>query len=442
MEMLLVATFVVGYLAIVLEHNIHVNKSAPALIIGILCWTIYALQTDKSLDIVHLELHEHLAEIAGVLFFLLGAMTIVELIDAHEGFEVILKRINAKKKTGLLWMLCFLTFFLSALLDNLTTTIVMVSILRKLIKDRNTRLFFIGMVVISANAGGAWSPIGDVTTTMLWIGGQVSTANIIKMLIVPSLFCLIVPLSIATFIIRHKSKKENKLPAKPHEKEEKHSGGHFKHEIEILEREKKIILFAGVGALLFAPIFKTYTHLPPFMGIMLSLGVLWLLTEILHKDKNDEVKSPLSVMGVLKRVDTPSILFFFGILLAISSLQATGILKELATTLDHSVGNIYTIGYLLGLLSAIVDNVPLVAAAMGMYDLAQYPTDHVLWEFIAYCAGTGGSALIIGSASGVAAMGMERISFIWYLKNISWLALAGYSAGAFIYIVQIVIFHP
>jgi len=428
METLLVVIFVVGYLAIILEHNININKSAPALIIGILCWTVYILMAEKPTAEIHHELEVYVSEVASILFFLLGAMTIVELIDAHEGFDVITKRINTNSKSILIWIVCVLTFFLSALLDNLTTTIVMVSILRKLLKTRKDRLFFIGMVIISANAGGAWSPIGDVTTTMLWIGGQISSKNIVFTLILPSLVCMLVPLTISSFLIKGEveSPSGDDVEFRP---------THVPA-IRVSKFEKRLIFCAGIASLVFVPFFKSYTHLPPFMGMLFSLGCLWLLTEILHKDKNDEVKDPISVIGVLKKVDVPSVLFFFGILIAISSLQATGVLKSLAVFLDNSIGDIYLIGLALGVLSAIVDNVPLVAASMGMYDMVQYPMDHTLWEFIAYCAGTGGSALIIGSASGVAAMGMERINFIWYFKNIAWLALIGYFSGAGIYILQ------
>ncbi|MEM1138086.1 MAG: sodium:proton antiporter NhaD [Bacteroidota bacterium] len=433
METLLIFIFVVGYLAIILEHNIHINKSAPALIIGIMCWTVYILMTEKPVGEVHAELHEYIAEVASILFFLLGAMTIVELIDAHEGFDVVTKRINTTKKAKLLWIVCVLTFFLSALLDNLTTTIVMISILRKLILVRKDRLFFIGMVIISANSGGAWSPIGDVTTTMLWIGGQISSKNIVFTLILPSLVCMLIPVFISSLMVKGNLESpqgdEVNFKASPINLSETPV-------IHISKFEKRIVFCAGIASLIFVPFFKSYTHLPPFMGMFFSLGCLWLLTEIMHKDKNDEIKDPISVIGVLKKVDVPSVLFFFGILIAISSLQATGILKSLAVFLDNSIGNIYLIGLALGIFSAIVDNVPLVAAAMGMYNVIDFPLDHTLWEFIAYCAGTGGSALIIGSAAGVAAMGMERINFIWYFKNIAWLALVGYFAGAGVYILQ------
>lgn len=434
MTTLLITVFVIGYLAIALEHNIKVNKSAPALIVGVLCWTIYIVMSERPHHVIEHQLLEYIGEISGVLFFLLGAMTIVELIDAHEGFEVITNRITAKKQTTLLWIICILTFFLSAALDNLATTIVMISILRKLIKSHKKRIFFVGMVIIAANAGGAWSPIGDVTTTMLWIGGQVTTSSIITALILPSIICLIAPLIIATFLL----KGEVKTPSAA--STTKNTSGRvimFPADMKHISRSEKLtVFFLGIGVLVMVPIFKSITHLPPFMGILLGLGILWLVTEILHKSKNDEDKDPLSVIGVLRKVDVPSVLFFFGILVAISSLQATGLLKDLAEFMDERFGNLYTIGISLGLLSAIVDNVPLVAASMGMYELTQFPPDHLMWQFIAYCAGTGGSALIIGSAAGVAAMGMEKIPFGWYVRKISWLAVIGYFAGAGVFILQ------
>lgn len=432
MTSILIIVFVLGYLAIAFEHNIKVNKSAPALIVGVLCWTIYIMMSDRPHHVIEHQLHEYIGEISGVLFFLLGAMTIVELIDAHEGFEVITKRITAKKQTTLLWIICLLTFFLSAALDNLATTIVMISILRKLIKSHKKRIFFVSMVVISANAGGAWSPIGDVTTTMLWIGGQVTASKIVSSLILPSFVCLIVPLAIASFFMKGEVRS-------PKESEEKKTTRIIMVPADLKQisrAEKLTVFFLGIGVLVMVPIFKSVTHLPPFMGILLGLGILWLVTEILHKSKNDEDKDPVSVIGVLRKVDVPSVLFFFGILVAISSLQATGLLKDLALFMDERFGNLYSIGISLGLLSAIVDNVPLVAASMGMYELTQFPPDHLMWQFIAYCAGTGGSALIIGSAAGVAAMGMEKIAFGWYVRKISWLAIIGYFAGAGVFILQ------
>ena len=421
MEIAIIITFILGYLFITLEHSININKAATALLTGVLCWTLYIISASDS-HLISEQLTEHLGEIAGIIFFLMGAMTIVELIDAHDGFEVITNAISTTSKRKLIWIICFLTFFLSAVLDNLTTTIVMVSLLRKLISDKNDRMLFIGMVVIAANAGGAWSPIGDVTTTMLWIGGQITTKNIILKLIIPSLVCLIIPLIAVMFMLKGNSEKpvlsdtDDKPAASPF--------------------ERNAIFFSGIGALLFVPVFKTITHLPPFMGMLFGLGLLWVISELIHKDKDESDKSTYSVLHALRKIDMPSVLFFLGILISISALQSTGQLTQLASIMDEKIGNINLIVISIGLLSAIVDNVPLVAASMGMYDLQTYPTDHYFWEFLAYCAGTGGSALIIGSAAGVAAMGMEKIDFFWYLKKISWLALIGYFAGAIIYILQ------
>jgi Na+/H+ antiporter NhaD/arsenite permease-like protein len=373
------------------------------------------------------QLYEHFGQISAILFFLLGAMTIVELIDAHDGFDVITSKITTKDKRKLLWIISFVTFFLSAVLDNLTTTIVMVSLLRKLIPDKQTRMFYIGMVVIAANAGGAWTPIGDVTTTMLWIGGRITTANIMIKLILPSLACLVIPLTLVSF--RIKGKIENILIS---ENEQRNKASSF---------EQKLILALGIGALVFVPIFKTVTNLPPFMGILYGLGVLWVATEIIHKNKNDEDKESYSVVQALRKADVPSVLFFLGILVAIAALESTHQLADLAVYMERMIGNINIIVISIGLLSAIIDNVPLVAATMGMYDLQTFPTDHYFWEFIAYCAGTGGSCLIIGSAAGVAAMGMEKIDFFWYVKKIAGLALLGYFAGAFVYMAQHYLFE-
>jgi Na+/H+ antiporter NhaD/arsenite permease-like protein len=419
---ILIATiFVLGYAAIAFEHPIKINKTASALLTGVLCWVVYIMSSSDT-HLVSEQLYEHLGQISGILFFLLGAMTIVELIDAHDGFDVITSKIKTTDIRKLLWIICIVTFFLSAVLDNLTTTIVMVSLLRKLITNKKTRMFFIGMVVVAANAGGAWTPIGDVTTTMLWIGGQITTGNIIIKLILPSLICLLVPLTIIS--LRMKGKIET---VEIVENEEKDKTSSF---------ERNLILGLGVGALIFVPVFKTITHLPPFMGILFGLAILWVATEIIHKNKNDEEKSVYSVVHALRKADVPSVLFFLGILVAISALESTRQLADLALFMDRMIGNIKIIVISIGLLSAIVDNVPLVAAGMGMYDMQTYPTDHYFWEFVAYCAGTGGSCLIIGSAAGVAAMGMEKIDFFWYLKKISWLALLGYFAGAFAFLAQ------
>jgi len=442
MFILMIVVFVLGYAAIVLEHPLKVDKAASALLLGVTTWVIFVFGSSEILlsnedyleylqlkpdgnftdYIVHHELLHHLGEISEILFFLLGAMTIVELIDAHEGFRIITDKITTTKRGKLLWILSILTFFFSAALDNLTTSIVMVALLRKLIKDKTDRWFFAGMVILAANAGGAWSPIGDVTTIMLWVGGQVSTVNIIVNLIIPSLVCMIVPLIYLSFTM--KGNVERPLGMLELE--------HLKEPTTLFER--KLIFFLGVGGLLFVPVFKTVTHLPPYMGMLFSLGVLWVVTELMHKSKNEEEKSHVTVIGVLKKVHIPSILFFLGILTAVASLQSAGHLGLLANYLDEKVGNIYAINMIIGTLSAIVDNVPLVAGAMGMYDMTVYPTDHIFWEFLAYCAGTGGSMLIIGSAAGVAVMGMEKIDFIWYLKKISLLAMFGYIAGAVTYI--------
>ncbi len=421
MGIIISATFIIGYIFIALEHKININKAAVALLTGVLCWTLYILTSNDSL-LISEQLTEHLGEISGILFFLMGAMTIVELIDAHDGFEVITKTITTVNKRKLIWIIGFLTFFLSAVLDNLTTTIVMVTLLRKLIWDKNERMLFIGLVVIAANSGGAWSPIGDVSTTMLWIGGQVSTGNIIVKLIVPSLVSLIVPLAAFTFVL-----KGNLSGTSPSADDDKPTASDF---------ERKLIFFSGIGTLLFVPVFKTLTHLPPFMGMMFGLGVLWVISEIIHKDKDEREKSAYSVLHALRKIDMPSVLFFLGILISISALQSAGQLAHLASFMTEKIGNITIEVLSIGLLSAIVDNVPLVAAAIGMYDLQTYPTDHFFWEFLAYCAGTGGSALIIGSAAGVAAMGMEKITFFWYIKKISFIALLGYFAGAITYILQ------
>jgi NhaD family Na+/H+ antiporter len=418
---LLIAVFVIGYLAIALEHSIKINKAATALVTGIVCWTLFILSSNDSGPVVE-GLGHHLGELSQILFFLLGAMTIVELIDAHDGFEIITKRITTKKKKKLIWIICLLTFFLSAVLDNLTTTIVMVSLVRKLMADKKDRLMFTGAIVIAANAGGAWSPIGDVTTTMLWIGGQITAVNIITKLILPSMVCLLVPLLSFQFLLK------GNVTAP---KEAEDAGIFLPNEL-----HRKIVFFSGISILLMVPVFKTITHLPPFMGILLGLGILWIIVEILHSDKDEHDRNQYTVAYALRKIDTPSILFFLGILLAIAALESAGQLQQLAGAMDAKIKDLNIVVLAIGLLSSVVDNVPLVAASMGMYSLEQYPTDHYFWEFLAYATGTGGSALIIGSAAGVAAMGIEKIDFMWYLKKISWLALMGYFAGALIYILQ------
>jgi Na+/H+ antiporter NhaD/arsenite permease-like protein len=419
MTAFIIIVFVAGYLAIAFEHPLKINKAASALLTGVICWTIYAL-TDSNRELVSENLSHHLADIAGILFFLLGAMVIVELIDAHDGFEVITQRVTTTSKRKLVWIVGLLAFFLSAVLDNLTTTIVMVSLLRKFIPSHKDRLMFAGLIVISANAGGAWSPIGDVTTTMLWMGNQITTANIIIKTVLPSLVCFFVP---AFFISM-----QMKGSFEPINQE--------KDSLKSTPNERKTVFIIGIACLLFVPVFKTITHLPPYMGIVFGLGLMWVLTEMVHSGKDEAEKGLFSVNHALRKIDTPSILFFLGILLAVSALQSTGVLTSVAKALDNAIGNISIITIIIGFLSAIVDNVPLVAAAQGMYSLEQYPTDHFFWEFLAYCSGTGGSILIIGSAAGVAAMGMERIQFGWYLKKIAWLALIAYLAGAAVFLLQ------
>jgi Na+/H+ antiporter NhaD/arsenite permease-like protein len=416
---LIISVFIVGYLAIAFEHPLKLNKAASALITGVLCWTIYIVQSDSAHTVTE-ELLHHLGEIASILFFLLGAMTIVELIDSYNGFDIITQKITTTSKSKLLLIITALTFFLSALLDNLTTAIVMTSLCSKILSEKEDRLWFAGMIVIAANAGGAWSPLGDVTTTMLWIGGQITAVNIMKQLILPSLAASILPALIVAYRFRGKKVEAMSAPIRT-----------FKQ-----RKEGRIILFVGVGLLIFVPVFKTITHLPPFMGMLLALGVMWILTTVIHKAKASEEENRFTVAHALQKIDSPSILFFLGILLAVSALQSFGILKELAYFLSSNLKNDYLIGIALGLLSAVVDNVPLVAASQGMFDLTIYPTDHPFWEFLAFTTGTGGSAIIIGTAAGVAVMGIEQINFMWYLKKIGWLALTGLAVGIAIFFLQ------
>ena len=481
MFILMIVIFALGYIAIALEHPLKVDKAVSALAIGTLCWVAYMfglfdiltsglspqfseyisnkelLKDDNAVStflsgirslegveragwmkemrewLIDNQIISHLGEISEILFFLLGAMTIVEVIDQHEGFRVLTDRIRTTNKVKLLWIISFLTFFLSAVLDNLTTTIVMIALIRKLISEKQTRWFFASIIVLAANAGGAWSPIGDVTTIMLWIGGQVTTGAIISRVLLPSLAAIIVPLTVLSFLTRGYVKR----PAA--EEQDNQITTQF---------ERQLILFLGIGGLLFVPVFKTITHLPPYMGMLLSLSVIWLVTELMHKNKDFEVKAKLKIIYILKRVEVPTVFFFLGILSAVAALQSAGQLNILAKYLNENLSNVYLIDVSIGLISAIVDNVPLVAGAMGMYPVeasgtvgfaANFVQDGVFWEFLAYTAGTGGSVLIIGSAAGVAAMGLEKIDFIWYLKNISLLALLGYFAGAGVYYVQMLL---
>ncbi|HER09794.1 MAG TPA: sodium:proton antiporter [Bacteroides sp.] len=473
MFILMVVVFLLGYLAIALEHPLHVDKAIPALMIGTLLWVLYIFGAfdiftaglseswntfveKEHMDpgasgidemrhfIVNHEIIHHLGDISEILFFLLGAMTIVEITDQHDGFKVITDRIRTTKKIKLLWILSILTFFMSAVLDNLTTTIVMVALLRKLVSEKETRWFFASMIVLAANAGGAWSPIGDVTTIMLWIGGQVTTLSIIARVILPSLVTMIIPLVFCTCV--HKGN-----VTRPVVREDE--------PVYTTAFERKLMLILGVSGLLFVPVFKTITHLPPYQGMLLSLSVIWLVTELMHYKKSVEIRNKLKVVNILRRVEFPTIFFFLGILSAVAALQSAGQLTVLASWLDENLGNIYLIDLAIGMLSAVVDNVPLVAGAMGMYPIVDpaslsaiadpamqeymgyFVQDGLFWEFLAYCAGTGGSILIIGSAAGVAAMGMEKIDFIWYMKKISLLALLGYLAGAGVYFLQAQFIH-
>ena len=433
MATLLVIIFIIGYALIAFEHPLKLDKAASALLTGVICWVILLIGFDSmpafkdakiALDshkILDESLFEHLGKIAGILFFLLGAMTIVELVDVHDGFRAITDKIHTTNRVKLLWIISWVTFFLSAGLDNMTTAIIMCALLRKIIKDKENIWFFGGFVIIAANAGGAWSPIGDVTTIMLWIGGQVSTVPIMTTLFWSSAVSLFVPLLLASYFMRGSI-------ISP-----KSDGKSVSTQAQTTAFERNIMFFLGGAGLLSVPVFKALTHYPPYMGILLSVGLLWYFTELLHRKKEAALKHDLSVSTMLHRIDTPSVLFFLGILLAVGALDTSGHLRLMATLLDQSFGNIYIINTLIGILSAIVDNVPLVAAAMGMYPLEQYPMDNDFWNLLAYCAGTGGSILIIGSASGVAAMSILKIDFLWYLKRTSLYAISGYFAGILVY---------
>jgi Na+/H+ antiporter NhaD/arsenite permease-like protein len=441
MTSIILVVFLMGYILIATEHNIKIDKAATALFIGVACWALMVtgyvdplphwlsdITTTGKNHFFSERLAHHIEEISGILLFLMGAMTIVEIIDAHDGFKLITDRITTRKKSRLLWVIALLTFFLSAALDNLTTAIVMISLLRKLIPDQPTRWLFAGIVVIAANAGGAWSPIGDVTTTMLWIGGQITSGSVITQLIIPSLICLLVPLTILSIQLKGDIEGSTSTTNAP-----------------VARKEQNVALILGLGGLLAVPIFKQLTHLPPFMGIMLSLGVLWMATDLMHGRKLDEEKSRFTALHALRKIDMPSILFFLGILLAVGALQEIGLLSNAAIWLKEQLNNPYTINMTIGILSAIIDNVPLVAASIGMYPITEmgadawtnyFVQDGVFWEFLAYCAGTGGSILIIGSAAGVAVMGLEKIDFGWYLKKISLWALIGYLSGGLVYVLM------
>ena len=416
MFVLLIVVFVLGYAAIAFEHPLRINKAAPALLTGMIIWSLIMVFSDRlglteSPEQLVEGLYHHLSGAASILFFLLGAMTVVELIDAHSGFQVVTDRITTSSRRQLLWLVGGITFVLSAILDNLTTSIVMAALMRKLMGDREDLWTFGGVVIIAANAGGAWSPIGDVTTIMLWIGGQVTTWNIIAKTLLPSLVCLVLPLLWLTFTSRgHVARPVEESGAAPR----------------VVPRHTRHMVFAlGLATLLGVPVFKGLTHLPPFMGIMFGLGILWWYTERVHAD-DEENRGQYQVTAILTRIDHASILFFLGILIAIGGLETSGHLTRLATTLDSLIPSVFVLNTVIGVLSAIVDNVPLVAAAQGMYPLTTYPPDHIFWELLALCAGTGGSLLIIGSAAGVAVMGVLKIDFMWYAKRMLVPAAIGY----------------
>ena len=460
---LMVIVFVIGYAAIALEHNLNVNKAATALFMGVSLWVIYLIGADTIIGLNNLnfseflslyphvsqlpvweqyiqfiaehEIVKYLGEVSEILFFLLGAMTIVEIVDQHGGFNIITDHIHSRKKVRLLWILGFITFFMSAVLDNLTTSIVMIALLRKLIDKKTDRWLFAGIIIIAANAGGAWSPIGDVTTIMLWINGNITSLGVVPKLILPSIISLIVPLAILSFYIKGSFEQHSEAVS------------HKSHQPvpPITDRERWLIFILGIAALIFVPIFKVTTHLPPFMGMLFGLSVLWIFTEVMyHRKKEVDKNEKFTVARVIKNVDVPTILFFLGILMAVDALQSAGHLMLVSDKLDTQFQNIYAINPLIGLLSSIVDNVPLVAASMGMHHvvnpemisaaaspeyLQYFVQDGDFWTLLAFCAGTGGSILIIGSAAGVAVMGLEKIDFVWYFKRISLLALSGYIAG-------------
>ena len=419
--------FVLAYALIAFEHPIKINKAAIALTAAGLMWTVYGFVCPAGVGQVGDQLTGKLAETAAIVFFLMGAMTIVEMIDGHGGFEVITNRIRAKSLTALLWIIGFIAFFLSSILDNMTTTIVMVTLMKRLLRDHDKRLFFAGIIVIAANAGGAWTPIGDVTTTMLWIGGQITTLSIMKGLFLPSVTALVVPLAAASLFL-----KGPVIPPATHDAAKAVPTTTF---------EKTLMFVLGMGALVFVPVFKAVTHLPPYLGILLALGMLWVASEILHRGKTEMEKEQLTLTKALRRIDLASVIFFIGILLAVATMSANGQLPALAVWLGQHIQSQGVMVMIIGTVSAVVDNIPLVAATMGMYPLSQYPADSFIWEFLAYCTGTGGSMLIIGSAAGVAAMGIENIRFFWYVRTISLLAALGYLAGAAVYILQYGLLH-
>ncbi|XP_020103183.1 sodium/proton antiporter 1 [Ananas comosus] len=415
-DLAMVLVFAIGYAGIIFEESLAFNKSGVGLLMAVCLWVIRSIGA-PSTDIAVTELTQSSAEVSEIVFFLLGAMTIVEIVDAHQGFKLVTDNITTRNPRILLWVVGFVTFFLSSVLDNLTSTIVMVSLLRKLVPPSEYRKILGAVVVLAANAGGAWTPIGDVTTTMLWIHGQISTLKIMQGLFVPAVLSLAVPLALMSLTSEVNGTAQN-------------SSGLLA--TEQMAPRGRLVFAVGLGALVFVPVFRALTGLPPYMGMLLGLGVLWILTDAIHY--GDSGRQKLKVPQALSRIDTQGVLFFLGILLSVSSLEAAGILRELANYLDAHIPNVELIATAIGVVSAIIDNVPLVAATMGMYDLTSFPRDSEFWQLVAFCAGTGGSMLIIGSAAGVAFMGMEKVDFFWYLRKVSGFAFAGYSAGIIAYL--------
>ena len=439
LTILIVTAFVAGYLCIALESVTKVNKAAIALLMCVCCWTLLmvapadfypAVAADSVVHHISEVIEHHLGDAAGTLFFLMGAMTIVEIVDSNGGFNFVRDTMKTRSKRKLMWRVAFMTFFLSAILDNLTTSIVMVMVLRKLVQDREERLIYAALIIISANSGGAFSPIGDVTTIMLWIKGVITTQGVITEIFIPSLVSMLIPAFIMQYQLKGKFDKEQNLPAADVS--------------QFTKVQRDIIFWLGVGGLVFVPIFKTITHLPPFMGILLVLGLLWTVTEIFHYNTSEDDTMAKRVSDLLSRIDLSTIMFFLGILMAVAVLQEIGALCALGEGLNEAFsGNYYLVNGIIGVLSSIVDNVPLVAGCMGMYPVAAegaMAVDGIFWQLLAYCAGVGGSMLIIGSAAGVVVMGLEKITFGWYLKRITWIVFVGYLAGIGCYWVEKLLF--
>ena len=435
LTVLIVIVFCIGYLCIALESLTKVNKAAIALLMCVFCWTLLmmgpaayypAIPGEEVVHHIAEVIEHHLGDAAGTLFFLMGAMTIVEIVDSNGGFNFVRDTMKTRSKRKLMWRVAFMTFFLSAILDNLTTSIVMIMVLRKLVQSREERLIYAALIVISANSGGAFSPIGDVTTIMLWIKGVISTQGVLTEIFIPSLVSMVVPAFILQFSLKGKFDKEQNLP---------------KADVsQFTKAQRDIIFWLGVGGLVFVPIFKTLTHLPPFMGILLVLGVLWTTTEIFHYNTSEDDTMAKRVSDIMTKIDLSTIMFFLGILMAVAVLQEIGVLTALGEGLNEAFsGNYYIINGIIGVLSSIVDNVPLVAGCMGMYPVqaaGDMAIDGIFWQLLAYCAGVGGSMLIIGSAAGVVVMGLEKITFGWYMKRITWIAFVGYLAGMLCYWVE------